>query len=113
MMILVEDIANCRAGGGQGLQAILSEAGITLAMGDTTNSECWQCTPSFVESIVMDCHGRLASAFEDHRVHLKLVDGAQWVENAVQQHRKLICCTSWKSWERALYNEVAFWIQGW
>jgi len=31
---------------------------------------------------------RLASAFEDHRVHLKLVDGAQWVEKAVQQHRK-------------------------
>ncbi len=48
---LVEDIANCRAGGGQSLQAILPEAGITLAGGSTTNSECLTCRSLLLVSL--------------------------------------------------------------
>ena len=44
--------------------------------------------------IAMIWNGRLASAFDDHRVRLEFEDGAEWVGNAVRKQKTFLRCRS-------------------
>lgn len=37
-------------------------------------------------------NGRLAAAFDDHRVRLEFEDGAEWVGNAVRKQKTFLRC---------------------